>query len=61
MFMLYSAAQLVVHTARVVTEEGVRHGGVAADDGSIVVFGSDMALPESKREIDAEENFLLPD
>lgn len=51
---------LVIRGARVVTHAGEFHGGVAADAGKIVAVGSDDALPEGRREIDADGRALLP-
>lgn len=34
--MTGGTTELVVRNARVVTEEGVRYGGVAAEDGTVV-------------------------
>lgn len=60
MLMSRTSTNLVVHNARVVTETGVRHGGVAIEDGTIVAVGPDGSLPAGEREINADGNFLLP-
>ncbi|MFB6310816.1 MAG: dihydroorotase family protein [Salinirussus sp.] len=53
-------ADLTVRNARVVTESGIMHGGVAATDGMIIRVSADRTLPDGEREIDADGNFLLP-
>jgi dihydropyrimidinase/dihydroorotase len=58
--MSQCSTDLVVHNARVVTESGVRYGGVAVEDGTIVAVGRNGSLPAGDREIDADGNFLLP-
>ncbi|MBX6329018.1 MAG: amidohydrolase family protein [Pseudolabrys sp.] len=53
-------ADLVIRNARVVRHDGEFHGGLAVKDGCIVSIGSDTALPEGVREIDAKERVLMP-
>ena len=53
-------ADLVVRNARVVQHDGEFHGGLAVKDGVIVAVGSDSALPEGTREIDAKDKVLMP-
>ncbi|WP_026380891.1 dihydroorotase [Afifella pfennigii] len=53
-------ADLVIRNARVVDHDGEFHGGVAVRGGVIVTIGSDEALPEATREIDAEGRVLMP-
>jgi len=53
-------ADLVIRNARVVRHDGEFHGGVAVKDGRIVVTGTNDALPEAKRVIDAEGRALMP-
>jgi dihydropyrimidinase len=49
-----------IKNGRVVTPTGLIFGGVAIDDGKIVYVGGDYSLPQAKRVIDAEENFIIP-
>ncbi len=53
-------ADLVVRNARIVRHDGETRGGLAVKDGLIVAVGSDEALPEGTREIDAKEKVMLP-
>jgi dihydroorotase-like cyclic amidohydrolase len=53
-------ADLVIRNARVVRHDGEFHGGVAVKDGKIVLTGADSALPQAKREIDAQGRVLMP-
>jgi len=53
-------ADLVIRNARVVTHAGEFHGGVASLDGRIVAVGSDAALPDATRVVDADGRALLP-
>jgi dihydropyrimidinase/dihydroorotase len=53
-------ADLRVVNARVVTPSGTVHGGVAAEDGTIVAVGAERNLPDADRTIDAEGNYLIP-
>jgi dihydropyrimidinase len=52
--------KLAIKNGRVVTPSGVIYGGVAVDGEKIVYVGSDYSLPQAKRVIDAEENFIIP-
>jgi dihydropyrimidinase/dihydroorotase len=58
--MLPSTVDLVVRNARVVTPEGTRRGGVAADDGVIVAVAADPTLPRGDTDIDADGDYLIP-
>ncbi len=49
-----------VVNARVVTPTGTIHGGVAANNGTIVKVGASTTLPPAQTEIDAEGNYLIP-
>jgi dihydroorotase (multifunctional complex type) len=51
---------LVIRNARVVRHDGEFLGGVAISDGKIVMTGSDDALPQAARVIDAEGRVLMP-
>lgn len=51
---------LVLHNAQVVTPDGVRHGGVAVDDGRIVLVASEDELRRGRRRVDCEGALLLP-
>lgn len=53
-------ADLVIKGARVVTHDGEYHGGVAIEGERIVLTGSDTALPQARRVIDAEDRVLMP-
>ncbi len=53
-------ADLVIRNARVVRHDGEFHGGVAVKDGKIVMTGSDEALPQGHRDIDAGGKVLMP-
>lgn len=53
-------ADLVIKNARVVDFKDDFHGGVAVKDGRIVATGTDDALPEATRVIDAEGRVLMP-
>ncbi len=53
-------ADLVIRNARVVTHDGEFHGGVAVRDGVILLTGSNDALPDATRTIDAEGRVLMP-
>lgn len=53
-------ADLTIKGARVVTHNGEYHGGVAIEGERIVLTGSDTALPEARRVIDAEGRVLMP-
>jgi dihydropyrimidinase len=53
-------ADLVIRNARVVRHDGEFHGGVAVQDGKIVLTGADSALPDAHRVIDAEGKVLMP-
>lgn len=58
--MIPDSVDLVVHDARVVTPDGILHGGVACDDGVIVAVDADSNLPRGDTEVDAEGDFCLP-
>lgn len=53
-------ADLVIRNARVVDFKDDFRGGVAVKDGRIVATGTDGALPEATRVIDAEGRVLMP-
>lgn len=53
-------ADLVIKGARVVTHDGEYRGGVAVEGERIVLTGSDEALPEARRTIDAQGRVLMP-
>jgi allantoinase len=53
-------ADLVVRNARIVRHDGEFFGGLAAKDGKILSIGTNEALPQGKREIDADGLVLLP-
>ena len=53
-------ADLVIRNARVVTHDGEFMGGVAVKDGKIALSGSNDALPEATRSIDAGGRVLMP-
>jgi dihydroorotase (multifunctional complex type) len=53
-------ADLVIKNARVVDFKDDFHGGVAVKDGRIVATGTDDALPDAARIIDAEGRVLMP-
>lgn len=53
-------ADMVIKNARVVGHDGEFFGGVAVKDGLIVMTGSNNALPEGEREIDAGGRVLMP-
>ena len=55
-----SQADLVIRNARVVRHDGEFHGGVAVQDGKIIMTGADSALPKGHREIDAGGRVLMP-
>ncbi|VTU16325.1 L-hydantoinase [Variovorax sp. PBL-H6] len=55
-----SNADLVIRNARVVRHDGEFHGGVAVEDGKIIMTGADSALPKGHREIDAGGRVLMP-
>ncbi len=51
---------LVIRNARVVRHDGEFQGGVAISGGKIVMTGSDDALPQAARVIDAQGRVLMP-
>ncbi len=51
---------LVIRNARVVDHTGEFAGGVAVEDGKIVMTAADKVLPKGRREIDAEGRCLMP-
>jgi dihydropyrimidinase/dihydroorotase len=51
---------LVIKNARVVTEAGVIHGGIAVEGERISYVGPSSELPSAKRVIDAREHFAIP-
>lgn len=53
-------ADLVIKNARVIRHDGEFMGGVAINDGKIVLTGSDMELISAKRCIDAAGKVLMP-
>lgn len=53
-------ADLVIRNARVVDFRGEFNGGVAVNDGKIVMSGLDESLPEARRAIDARGRCLMP-
>lgn len=53
-------ADLVIRNARVVNHDGEFFGGVAVKDGAIALTGSNDALPQGAREIDAAGRVLMP-
>jgi dihydroorotase-like cyclic amidohydrolase len=53
-------ADLKICNARVVTHTGEFHGGIAVAGGRILARGSDEALPDARRVIDAEGRVLMP-
>ena len=53
-------ADLVIRNARVVRHDGEFHGGVAVKDGKIIITGTDAALPDAHRVIDAQGRVLMP-
>ncbi|MGH7331883.1 MAG: amidohydrolase family protein [Candidatus Rokuibacteriota bacterium] len=53
-------ADLRITNARVLTPQGVVHGGVAVASGQIVAIASDSALPIARDTIDAGGHHLLP-
>jgi dihydropyrimidinase len=54
------SVDLVIRNARVVRHDGEFHGGVAVENGKIVLTGADSALPKGHREIDAGGRVLMP-
>lgn len=53
-------ADLTIRNARVVDHTGEFFGGIAVSDGKILMTGTNDALPDAKRAIDAEGRCLLP-
>jgi dihydropyrimidinase len=53
-------ADLVIRNARVVDFRGEFIGGLAVNDGKIVMTGLDESLPEGRRVIDARGRCLMP-
>ncbi len=53
-------ADLVIRNARVIDFRGEFIGGLAVNDGKIVVSGLDESLPEGRRVIDARGRCLMP-
>ncbi len=53
-------ADLSILNARVVDHNGEFFGGIAVSDGKILATGTDNALPDAKRVIDAEGRCLFP-
>jgi dihydroorotase len=53
-------ADLVVRNARVVLDDQILQGGVAATGGVVVAIGDDTALPDATETIDAEGDYLIP-
>ena len=53
-------ADLIIRNARVVDHTGEFFGGVAVTDGKILMTGTDDALPQAKRAVDAEGRCLFP-
>lgn len=51
---------IVIKHGRVVTPSGVIYGGVAVEGEQIVAVGADSRLPAGKREIDAQESYIIP-
>lgn len=51
---------IVIKNAQVVTEEGIKHGGIAIDQEKIAAIGPDDSLPSAKRIIDANGNLAIP-
>jgi dihydropyrimidinase len=54
------SVDLVIRNARVVRHDGEFHGGVAVENGKIILTGADSALPKGHREIDAGGRVLMP-
>lgn len=53
-------ADVVIRNGRVVTPSGLIHGGIAIEGERITYVGGNGDLPQGKRVIDAEDNFVLP-
>ncbi|MEX2525069.1 MAG: amidohydrolase family protein [Gammaproteobacteria bacterium] len=53
-------ADLTIKNARVVDHNGEFEGGIAVQDGRILMTGNNSALPDAKRVIDAEGRCLMP-
>ena len=51
---------LVVRNARVVDHDGIFEGGVAMNDGRIVLTGANDAMPDATRVINAEGRVVMP-
>src|SRR4051794_5091234 len=51
---------LAIKNARIVTEQGVVHGGLGIEGEKIVYVGPDSELPSADRVIDGQENFAIP-
>ena len=50
----------VIKNCKIVSPTGIIQAGVAIKDGKIVAVASDASLPEAKRTIDAQGNYVLP-
>ena len=53
-------ADLVIRNARVVDHKGEFFGGIAVSGEKILLTGTNDALPEGRREIDAGGRCLMP-
>ncbi|MBI2910031.1 MAG: amidohydrolase family protein [Chloroflexi bacterium] len=53
-------ADLVIKNGRVVTSGGLIYGGLAIEGEKIVRVGGDASLPQARRVINAEGNFVVP-
>ena len=51
---------LVIKNGRIITPSGIMYGGIGVKNSIIVYVGSDYGLPQAKRVIDAQENFVIP-
>jgi dihydroorotase-like cyclic amidohydrolase len=51
---------LVIKNGRIITPGGIIYGGIGIKDGTIVYVGSNYGLPQSKRVLDAREDFVIP-
>ena len=50
----------IIRNGKIVSPAGVIQAGIAVDGGKIVAVASDTALPEAKRTIDAQGNYVIP-
>lgn len=54
------AVDVVIRNCRIVSPEGITAAGIACNSGKIVAISNDANLPESRKIINAEGNYVLP-